>query len=66
MPWGFELSVNSSIISRTPVAPVTTGIDLSGTGARGSGPLPGVGYKCVPYSCGKSELAMAVASFNST
>jgi len=66
LPLGFELSVNSSIVSRTPVMPVTTGIDLSGTGATGSGPIPGVSYTCFNLGCGKSNLATAVAAFNST
>jgi hypothetical protein len=66
LPVGFQLSINSSMISRTPVAPTVTGADLSGTGATGSSPLPGVGYRCFGLSCGKSDLATAVASFNST
>ena len=46
--------------------PTVTGIDLPGTGATGSSPIPGPAYRCFPYSCGKSQLAAAVASFNST
>jgi hypothetical protein len=65
-PWGFELSVNSSIVSKTPVEPTISGIDLSGTGAVGSGPLPGLPYDCLNLSCGKTQLAAAVATFNST
>ena len=64
LPWGFELSVNSSILSRNPVTPVTTNIDLSGTGIVGSGPIPGVSYNCFNVGCGKSDLASAVAAFN--
>src|SRR5262249_13007142 len=30
MPWKFKLSVNSSIISATPVNPIINGIDLNG------------------------------------
>jgi hypothetical protein len=66
LPMGFELSVNSSIISRNPVAPTVAGVDLPGTGATGSSPIPGPGYRCFAMSCGKSELAAAVASFNTT
>lgn len=66
LPKGFEFSVNSSILSRNPVAPTVTGVDLPGTGATGSSPLPGPAYRCFAMSCGKSELAAAVASFNST
>ena len=66
LPLGFELSVNSSILSRNPVMPTVTGIDLPGTGATGSSPIPGLSYRCFPYSCGKSDLASAVASYNNT
>lgn len=66
LPWGFQLSMNSSIQSRTPVMPVVPGVDLSGTGATTAGPLPGVAYNCFNDGCGKSQLAAAVASFNST
>lgn len=64
--WGFELSVNSQIISRAPLVPLTTNIDLSGTGQVGSGPLPGLSYGCANISCGKASLAAAVAAFNAT
>jgi carboxypeptidase family protein len=66
LPWGFEFSLNNSYISRTPVMPVTTGVDLSGTGAVASGPLPGLPYNCGGITCGKSQIAAAVAAFNST
>jgi hypothetical protein len=66
LPWGFELSINSAIQSRNPVMPTTTGIDLFGTGATGSTPIPGLSYRCFPLSCGKSDLQQAVNTFNST
>ncbi|HYL39162.1 MAG TPA: carboxypeptidase regulatory-like domain-containing protein [Bryobacteraceae bacterium] len=65
-PWGLELSVNSQIISRTPVMPNTTNIDLSGTGQVSSGPLPGLSFNCGGNGCGKDDLTKAVANFNST
>jgi hypothetical protein len=46
LPYGFGLSVNSSILSRNPVMPTITGIDLPGTGAAGSSPIPGLSYRC--------------------
>jgi hypothetical protein len=64
--WGFEMSVNSSIITRTPVMPVTTGIDLSGTAAVSAGPLPGLPYNCGGVTCSKSQVAAAVVAFDST
>jgi hypothetical protein len=69
LPWGFMLSVNSSIISRTPVEPTIPGYDLNGAG---STTLPltlavhGLEYNCFAAGCGKATLASAVATFNST
>ena len=62
LPWGFELSFNSSFITRTPIEVTTGSIDLSGTGATGSGPLPGIPFRGLPS---KSTLTAAVAAFNS-
>lgn len=64
LPWGFSLSFNSSFISRTPVNPTIPGVDLSGTGAVSSGPLPGLAYGCLNTGCGKSDLADAVSRYN--
>lgn len=64
LPWGFQFSLNNSYISVTPTMPLTTGIDLSGTGAVASGPLPGLPYNCGGVTCGDSQLQAAVAAFN--
>jgi hypothetical protein len=69
LKWGFELSLNSSIITKTPFNPVVAGIDLTGTGATASGPLIGLGgitYNCFNVGCGRSQLAAGVAQWNST
>jgi hypothetical protein len=69
LKWGFELSLNSSIITKAPFNPVVAGIDLTGTGATASGPLiglNGITYNCFNSGCGKSQLATAVAQWNST
>ncbi|HYL38008.1 MAG TPA: TonB-dependent receptor [Bryobacteraceae bacterium] len=66
LPWGFQLSVNSVYLSRTPAMATVPNIDLSGTAAVGSGPLPGIAYNCLNDGCNKSDLAKAVANFNST
>ncbi|HTS46589.1 MAG TPA: carboxypeptidase-like regulatory domain-containing protein [Bryobacteraceae bacterium] len=69
IPWGFKLSVNSSIISSNPVNPIITGIDLNGSGNTNY-PLfeavPGLSYNCFNAGCGKSDLVKAVNAFNST
>lgn len=65
LPWDLQLTMNSSMISRTPVTPLVPGVDLSGTGQVTSGsPLPELGYNCFPTLCGKSDLDKAVADFN--
>jgi hypothetical protein len=69
LKYGFELSLNSSIITKTPFNPVVAGIDLTGTGATASNGLTGINgitYNCFNSGCGKSELAGAVAQWNST
>src|SRR5262249_46459333 len=69
MPWGFKLSLNSSLISATPAVPLINGIDLNGAG-NVAFPLafavPGLQYGCFNYSCGSSDLQKAVDTFNST
>ena len=67
--WGLTLSLNSSMISPTPVTPTISGIDLNGAGNTTfplSEAVPGLSYHCFNAGCGKAQLAQAVASFNST
>ena len=67
IPWGFKLSLNSSIVSATPVNPIITGIDLNGSGQTNfplSEAAPNLVYNCFNYSCDKSDLTKAVAYFN--
>ncbi|HEY4381592.1 MAG TPA: carboxypeptidase-like regulatory domain-containing protein [Acidobacteriaceae bacterium] len=60
LPVGFQLSVNSSFITRTPVL-ISAGYDLTGTGATTASPLPGLAYRGLPSH---SEIAGAVTAFN--
>lgn len=62
LPWGFGLSLNSSIISRAPVS-VTCGVDLTGTGATSASPCPGLPTRGWPTN---SQVIAAANSFNST
>jgi hypothetical protein len=70
LPWGFTLSMNSSIMSRTPVEPIIPGVDILGNGTANGGNTalsivtPGNQFNCFGYSCGKSELVKAVNYFN--
>ncbi len=69
LPWRFTLSLNSSFIAPTPVEPTVSGIDLNGAGNTTyplSFAVSGIPYKCFLYSCGNSDLAKAVDTFNST
>ena len=70
LPFGVQLSFNSSFITRTPFEAFVPGGDLTGTGANPTSSarslLPGVSYNCFNAGCGKDELAAAVASFNTT
>ena len=65
LPWGFQLSVVSSILSRNPVTATIPGVDLVGT-TGSANPLPEVAYNCFNDGCGKTQLAAAVADFNAT
>jgi len=65
--WGVTLSINSSIISRTPVTANVNSLILNGTVPAGSSePLPGLAYGCLAAGCSKQDLVNAVNSFNST
>jgi hypothetical protein len=65
LPWGFTLSLNSSFLSRTPQTAMVPSLDLPGTAPSGSNePLPGLGYGCLAAGCDKSQLASAVAAYN--
>jgi hypothetical protein len=69
LPWGFRLTLNSSITTAAPGTPSISGIDLTDSGSSTT-PLslavPNLPYGCLNYTCGKAQLAAAVATFNST
>ncbi|HYM08847.1 MAG TPA: hypothetical protein VEU11_20010 [Terriglobales bacterium] len=61
LPWGFNLSVNSLFISRTPVLPVDPSLFIHGTVPAGAAaPPPALSH----YTLSKSDLESAVAGFN--
>jgi hypothetical protein len=69
LPKGFELSLNMAYISRLPVNVQIPSLFLNGTApasTSGSEPIPGLPYNCFGVSCTKSDLANAVATFNSS
>jgi hypothetical protein len=61
LPWKFDLSLNSSTISTTPVLPLVSGLFIPGSAPAGSSePLPELSHPTLS----KSELEKAVADFN--
>lgn len=68
LPWGFTISMNSSMISATPGTPsisTSAGLILPGTVPSGSSePLPGVGIGTMADGLSRSGLASLVASYN--
>ena len=66
LPWGFQLSVNSSIITRSAVEPLVGTIALAGTDINGSQALPGFSYNSGGLTSGKGDLVKAVEQWNST
>jgi Carboxypeptidase regulatory-like domain len=70
LPWGFTISMNSSMISATPTTPsvaTSAGLILPGTAPSGSSePLPEVPIGSLNAGTSKAGLAAAVASYNST
>jgi hypothetical protein len=65
MPWGFTLSLNSSIISPTPAEANIASIELPGVDVSGSQALPGLPYSSLNAGTGKAGLATLVSAFNS-
>jgi hypothetical protein len=62
LKWGFDLSINSSIITRAPVLPLVSSLFIPGTVPNGSSsPLP----ELLKPTLDKDALAAAVADFNS-
>jgi len=67
LPYGFQLGLNSSIISPTPSTIAVSGLDLPGTTPSGSSePLPGLSIGCVNNGCGKAQIQAAVNAYNSS
>jgi len=67
LPYGFMLALNSAYISKSPVTANVNGLILPGTVAAGSTePLPGLAVGSLNAGNGPSQLAAAVASYNSS
>ncbi len=69
LPWGFMLSVNSAMISASPVTPIVSGYDLNGAGNTSfpiteADPNLKGDYNCFNYSCGKQTILDAINYWN--
>lgn len=66
LPFGFQLSVNSSFISRAPLTANVSNLFLPGTvQAGGTEPIPGIKVGSLNAGTDKAGLQQAVDSFNS-
>ncbi len=65
LPWKIQISLLSAFISRPPVEPVISGVDISGTNTQSGAytPLPGNSYN---GWLSQSQLQKLVAGYNST
>ncbi len=68
LPWGFTLSINSAIFSRTPATANVASLFLPGTVPQTSSsfPLPGIPYGGLNAGTSKADLQKAVDAFNAT
>jgi hypothetical protein len=74
LPWGLELSINQSIISRTPVEPTLVVPIGSGANTYASSVIlpiqlavpDGSTFNCFGLSCGQAELQKLVNQYNTT
>jgi hypothetical protein len=68
LPWGFKLSLNSSMTSPLPMEPFISGVDLNGSGNTTDFPLsfavPKLPFNCFNVGCSKADLTKAVAYWN--
>jgi hypothetical protein len=67
LPWGFQLSLNSSIITATPANASVPTVELPGYDIANAGQsLPGLKYGSLNAGTGKAALANLVSQYNST
>jgi hypothetical protein len=66
MPWGFQLGLISSSSSPGPITANISGIDLNGSGAGTTTPLPGIPINGINNGTSMADLTKAISSWNST
>jgi hypothetical protein len=69
LPYGLELTSNSSYIGRTSVNANVSSLYLPGTApvsTSGTEPLPELGFNALNFGAGSGQFAAVVAAFNTT
>jgi len=66
LPWGFQVGLISSTTGRGPINPVIGGVDLNGSGAGTTTPLPGIPLNSLVNGTSMSDFLSAINSWNTT
>jgi len=66
MPWGFQLGLISSTTSVGPITTSVGGVDLNGSGAGTTTPLPGIPLNGINNGVSSSQLLAAINNWNTT
>jgi len=66
LPWGFQLGLISSTASAGPIEPIVSGVDLNGSGAGTTTPLPGFPLNGINNGASMSQLLAAINTWNTT
>ena len=66
LPWGFQLGLISSTATPGQIEPTVGGVDLNGSGAGTTTPLPGFPLNGFNNGASFSQLTSAIANWNST
>ncbi len=66
LPWGFQLGLISSTTTVGPITANVGGVDLNGSGAGTSTPLPGIPLNGINNGVSSSQLLAAINNWNTT
>ncbi|HLJ50339.1 MAG TPA: carboxypeptidase regulatory-like domain-containing protein [Bryobacteraceae bacterium] len=66
LPWGFQLGLISSTSSAGPIEPTIGGVDLNGSGAGTTTPLPGFPLNGINDGASYSQLVSSINNWNTT
>ncbi len=66
LPWGFQLGLISSTSSVGPIEPTIGGVDLNGSGAGTTTPLPGFPLNGINNGASYTQLVASINNWNTT